>query len=175
MELKENIEKALNEQVNAELYSSYLYLSMSAYYQSKGLTGFANWMRVQAQEELYHAIKLYDYINERGGRPVMMPISAPPKEWDSPLHVAREQLKHERYVSDLINKLLDLTIEEKDHAAMNFLQWYIKEQVEEEDTATDMVNKLSLIGEEGNGIFMLDKEVGQRPPLFQFPHEIGKE
>lgn len=172
--LKENMDKALNGQVNAELYSSYLYLSMEAYFEDKGLGGFAHWMRVQAQEELFHAMRIYDHIGERGGRVVLDQIKAPPKEWDSPLAVFEAVYGHEQLVTGLINKLVDLAIEEKDHATNNFLQWFVKEQVEEEATASEIVEKLKLASE-GNGLFMMDKELGQRVPLFTFPAGEGGE
>ena len=173
--LKERIQEALNEQLNAELYSSYLYLSMSAYFETVDLPGFASWMRVQAMEELTHAMKFYKFINERGGRVLLKEIKAPPVEWDSPIAAFRQAYEHEQYVTSLINKLVDLAMEEKDHATYNFLQWFVNEQVEEEDSANSVVQKLKLVGERGGGLFMLDKELGQRvftpPPEFSFGGE----
>ena len=160
--IKEKIQNVLNKQVNAEMYSAYLYLSMSAYFESIDLKGFANWMQVQAQEEIMHAMKFYNYIFERGGRVTLSAIDAPPKEWSSPLEVFENTLQHEQKVTDLINRLVDLASEEKDHATYNFLQWFIAEQVEEEASANEMVQKLKLVAEERGGFFMLDKEFGQR-------------
>ena len=166
--IKEKMQNALNEQTNAELYSSYLYLSMSAYFQSVDLSGFANWMRVQAQEELMHAMKLYDYVNERGGRVILSKIEGPPTEWDSPTAAFEHVYKHEQKVTGLINGLVNLAIEEKDHATNNFLQWFVTEQVEEEASANEVLQKLKLVGEEGSGLLMLDSELAQRvftPPV----------
>lgn len=160
--LNKTIQDALNGQVNAELYSSYLYLSMSAHFSDTGLDGFANWMRVQAQEELSHAMKIYDFIVERGGKAVMATIDAPPLEWKSPLDVVEEVLKHEQKVTGLINDLVDLAIKEKDHATNIFLQWFVTEQVEEEASVGDILNKVRLTEGKGNGMFILDKEMGTR-------------
>ena len=169
MALSKKMEKALNAQINAEMYSSYLYLSMSADLDGKALAGFSNWMKIQAQEELYHAMKLYDFVLERGGSVTLDTIEAPQTEWKSPLAIFQAAYKHELLVTSLINKLMDLAIKEKDHATNNFLQWYVKEQVEEEASADEIVQKIKLIGSQGNGIFMLDKEMAARPPLFTFP------
>jgi ferritin len=160
--LKEKMEKSLNNQVNAELYSSYLYLSMSAYFSDINLNGCARWMRLQAQEELSHALKIYDYINERGGRPVLTGIDAPPRSWDSPTDVFENVLSHEQKVTGLINDLVDLAIELKDHATNNFLQWFVSEQVEEEASAHGVLQKVKLAGNQGSGLFMLDQELGTR-------------
>jgi ferritin len=160
--LNEKMEKNLNNQVNAELYSSYLYLSMSAYFSEINLNGCAHWMRLQAQEELLHALKIYDYINERGGRPVLDSIEAPPKSWDSPTNVFENVLSHEEKVTSLINDLVDLAIGLKDHATNNFLQWFVSEQVEEEASANEVLQKIRMTGNEGGGLFMLDQELGKR-------------
>ena len=160
--LNEKIQDALNGQLNAELYSSYLYLSMSACFQDLNLGGFANWMRVQAQEELVHAMKFYDFINERGGRVSLKPIEGPPSEWDSPLAAFEDAYRHELKVTGLINDLVDLALTEHDHATNIFLQWFVTEQVEEEDSTNDVVHKIKLIGEDKSGFFMLDQELGQR-------------
>lgn len=160
--LNEKIQDAINKQLNAELYSSYLYLSMSAYFSSIELSGFANWMRVQAQEELMHSMKFYDYINERGGRVTLTEIAAPQTEWKSPEAVFDHVYKHEQKVTGLINDLVNLAIEEKDHATHNFLSWFVTEQVEEEASASDILQKVKLIGKDGSGLFMLDKELSTR-------------
>jgi ferritin len=164
--LDKKMETALSKQVNAELYSSYLYLSMSAYFRSINLPGFANWMRVQAQEELVHAMKFYDFINERGGRVNLQQIDGPPTEWSSPLDVFENTHKHEQKVTGLINDLVNLAAEARDHATNIFLQWFVTEQVEEEASADEAVQKLKLVGKHRGGLFMLDGEMGQRvfPP-----------
>ncbi|MDF1614491.1 ferritin [Desulfurivibrio dismutans] len=155
------IETALNQQVNAELYSSYLYLSMSAYFSEINLAGCAHWMRLQAQEELSHALKIYDCINERGGRAELSGIEAPPQKWESPTAVFKEVLLHEQKVTGLINQLVDLAISEKDHATNNFLQWFVAEQVEEEASANEVLQKMQLAAREG-GLFILDQELAKR-------------
>jgi len=160
--IKDKIEKALNSQINAEMYSSYLYLSMSSYFSSINLNGFATWMRVQAQEELTHAMKFYDYVIERGGRVTVKAIEAPPAEWDSPLQVFEHVYTHEQKVTGLINDLVNLAIAEKDHATTAFLQWFVTEQVEEESSADEIVQKVKLVGDQGAGLLMLDQELGQR-------------
>ncbi len=169
--LSEKMEKAINEQINAELYSSYLYLSMASYFSELGLPGFTNWLKVQALEELYHAMKFFDYVAERGGKPVMEAVDKPPDKWESPLAAAENVLEHEKKVSSLINNLVDTAIKENDHATNNFLQWYVAEQVEEESSADEIVQKLKLIGEQGNGLFMIDREMGTRP--FKVPADIS--
>jgi len=160
--IDEKMQEAINKQLNAELYSSYLYLSMSAYFQSANLGGFANWMRVQAKEELAHAMKFYDYVNERGGRVILHPVEEPPSEWDSPLAVFEHVYRHEQKVTGLINKLVDLAVEARDHATNNFLQWFVSEQVEEEASADEVVQKLKLVGDDPSGLFMIDRELAQR-------------
>lgn len=158
------IEEAINEQINAELYSAYLYLSMSSWFDSAGLKGFANWERIQAMEERDHAMKFFDYIAARGGRAVMKAIEAPPASWESPQQAFETQLAHELTVTSLINNLVDLAIAEKDHATVNFLQWFVSEQVEEEENARDIRDQLSMISQEkGAGLlYMLDREMGAR-------------
>lgn len=165
--LKDNVQEALNKQANAEFYSSYLYLSMSAYFHSVNLNGFANWMRVQAQEELVHAIKVFDFINGRGGKVTLMTVKNPTTEWPTPLAAFEEAYKHEQYMTQLINDLDKLVTENGDRATSIFLQWFITEQVEEEATANDVVQKLKLIDGAPNGLFMIDNELGQR--TFQMP------
>jgi len=156
------MEDAINKQINAEMYSAYLYLSMAAYFESISLEGFAKWMEAQTMEEMAHAKKFYDFVNERGGRVILDTIEKPKSEWSSPLEAFEDAYKHEQYVSSLINELVNLAIEEKDHATNNFLQWFVAEQVEEEASAGAIVQKLKLVGNKGNAIFMLDRELGQR-------------
>lgn len=166
------MQEALNEQINAELYSAYLYLSMVAYLESVNLPGFANWMRVQTQEELTHAMKIYDYVNDRGGKVSLKSIAQPPAEWDSPLAAFQAAYKHEQKVTGLINDLVNLAIEEKDHAANMFLQWFVNEQVEEEKSAETIVQKLKLIADTPGGMYMLDNEMGRR--VFMPPATEGE-
>jgi len=160
--ISKKMEDALNEQVNAELYSSYLYLSMESYFKSQNLNGFANWMRIQTQEEVAHATKIYDFINERGGRVILKAIEGPPTEWDSALVVFKAVYEHEQKVTGLINDLVDLAIKEKDHATNSFLQWFVNEQVEEESTADEIMQQLKMMENAPGGMFMFDRELGQR-------------
>ena len=160
--ISKKMEEALNGQVNAELYSAYLYLSMESYFKSLNLNGFANWMRVQTQEEVAHAMKIYDFVNERGGRIILKAIEGPETEWDSPLAVFEAVYVHEQKVTGLINDLVDLAIKEKDHATNTFLQWFVNEQVEEESSADEVVQQLKMMENAPGGMFMLDRELGQR-------------
>ena len=165
--LSKKMEKAINQQINAEIYSSYLYLSMATYFESISLGGFSNWMRQQAQEELFHGMKMFDFVCERGGRVTLMAIEKPASKWASPLDAVKNVLSHEQKVTGLINDLVNLAQDERDHATNIFLQWFVSEQVEEEDTAGTLVDKLKLIGKDANGLFMLDTELGQR--MFTLP------
>jgi|Deesub1362B_J571_1020462.scaffolds.fasta_scaffold00429_6 ferritin len=160
--LKDRVLKALNKQINAELYSAYLYLSMSAHFEAEGLKGFGNWMRVQAQEELMHAMKIFDYVNDRGGKVKLEKVEAPPSEWKSPLHVFETTCEHEAKVTEMINDLVNLAIEEKDHATYNMLQWFVSEQVEEEASAEEIRKQLEIIGEDKKALLMIDRELAQR-------------
>jgi len=160
--ISERMQNALNEQVNAELYSSYLYLSMASCFSNLNLSGFARWMEAQALEELSHAMKIYGFIQERGGQAVLKAIECPPSRWESPLAAFEDAYRHERKVTGLINELVNLAIEEKDHATNNFLQWFVSEQVEEEASADEVVQKLRLMGDARGGLFMMDRELGQR-------------
>lgn len=160
--LSEKMQEALNDQLDAELYSAYLYLSMSAYFESLNLGGFANWMKVQAQEETVHAMKFHAYTNERGGRVKLGAVEAPPWEWDSPLAVFEAAYQHEQKVTGLINDLVKIAKGENDHATEIFLQWFVTEQVEEEDSVSKVVSMLELIGDSGHGLLMADRELGQR-------------
>jgi ferritin len=170
--ISKKMQDAINDQINAEFYSSYLYLSMEAYFKSMSLPGFANWMRVQTQEELVHAMKMYDFINERNGKVILQQITAPPPVWKRPLAAFEAAYAHEQKVTGRINNLVDLAIKEKDHASNNFLQWFIAEQVEEEASSNDVVNRLKLIGKSGEGLFQLDKELGLR--VFTPPPSTGQ-
>ena len=162
------IEKALNEQINAEMFSAYLYLAMVAYFQDKNLSGFANWMTVQNQEETFHAMKFFRYVSERGGRVTLGGIEKPQFEWESPLAAMEAAQKHEAYITGRINSLVDLAIKEKDHATASFLGWFVDEQVEEEDNVNAVVQKLRLLGSDGGGLFMMDRDMATRvftPPV----------
>jgi ferritin len=165
--LNQKIQDAFNKQINAELYSSYLYLSMAAYFDSISLKGFSNWMRCQAQEELVHAMKFYSFIAERGGVVKLEAIEGPATTWGSPLHAFQEAYSHEQKVTAMINGLVDLAIQERDHASNTFLQWFVTEQVEEEASADEVVQQLKLAGDQGGGMFMIDKDLGQR--VFTMP------
>lgn len=160
--LDDKMVKAINKQMNAELYSAYLYLSMGAYFESEDLSGFANWMRIQAQEELSHAMKFYDYLVQRGARVTLTEIEAPPTQWDSAIAVFEHVYEHEQMVTGLINKLVDLAISLSDHATNNFLQWYVAEQVEEEESASGVLQKVKLAGEDTSSLLLLDQQLAQR-------------
>ncbi len=160
--LSEKMQKAINDQINAEMWSSYLYLSMSAYFEGKGLSGFAHWMRLQADEETMHAMKFFDYVYERDGEVKLQPIHEVPTDWMDTLTVFEETLKHEQKVTSMINNLMDIAIEEKDHATQSFLKWFVDEQVEEEASVNEILDQLRLLEGSGHGIFMLDREMKGR-------------
>jgi len=156
------MQDAMNEQINKEFFSSYLYLSMAAYFEDKNLTGFAHWMRLQADEEREHAMKFYEFILDRGGRVQLKAIDAPATEWKSNLEVAEQVAEHESKVTESINALYELALREKDYPAQTMLQWFISEQVEEEKNAADLVAKLRLIEERGTAVLMLDHRLSKR-------------
>ena len=160
--LTDKMKEALNKQINGEIYSAYLYLSMSAYSEYSGLKGVANWFMVQYKEEMEHAMKIYSYINNQGGQVKLMAVDQPPTEFESPLDMFEKTLKHEKSVTKRINDLVNLAIEEKDHATQIFLQWFVTEQVEEEANDSDIISKLKLAGTEGNALLMIDKELATR-------------
>lgn len=160
--ISKRLEEAINKQINAELYSSYLYGSMAAYLDHTSLPGFSNWMRVQVKEELTHALKFYAFLNDRGGRVLLQAIDGPPRDWDSPLAVFEQVYQHEKKVTRLINELMDLATEEKDHMARELLQWFVAEQVEEEASADKIVQDLKRIGDSGHGLLMIDRELATR-------------
>lgn len=163
MALSERMEKALNEQMNAEMYSSYLYLSMGAYFESRDLPGFATWMGSQAQEELLHGMKFFDYVNSKGGRVRLSEIEKPQIEWDSPVDVFENVYAHEQKVTSLINDLVSMALEEDDYATNNFLQWFVAEQVEEEENASSVLAKMKKAKGDQRALLMLDKEMSNRP------------
>lgn len=162
--LSERMVKALNDQINAELHSAYLYLAMSAHFADTNFPGFAHWMRLQAQEELGHAMKFYDYIIERRGRVQLTTLEAPAATWETPLAAFEEAFKHEQYISGRINKLASLALEEHDHATGSFLKWFVDEQVEEEASVDAVVQDLKRVQDFPAGLFMMDRELGQRAP-----------
>jgi ferritin len=165
--LSEKMEKAINDQINAETYSAYLYMAMAAWAEEKQLAGFAHWLKVQAQEEMTHALKFWGQVNERGAKVTLAEIAAPPSEWESPLAMAEAVLEHERKVTGLINNLMDIAMDERDHASVSFLQWFIDEQVEEEASADEIIGKLKLVQQTEGGLYLLDQEMGQR--VFNMP------
>ena len=162
--LSEEPHQRLTRELNAEVYSGYLYLSMAAYFEDEDLAGFANWMRVQAEEELEHGMKFYDYIIRRGASVTLTAIEAPQTEWDSPVAAFEHVLEHEKKVSGLIDDLVDLAIEEKDHATNNFLQWFVEEQVEEEENAMELLSKAKFADGDNRLMYELNKELGERAP-----------
>jgi len=162
MEIKKKVLDGLNKQINHEFNAMYLYLSMSAYLEALNLKGFAGWMRKQADEEQKHALKIFDYINDRNGEISLATIEKPKSEWKSPFNVAQDALAHERKVTGLIHTLSKLAEKEDDHATHVFLHWFVEEQVEEEDQANQLVEKLKLIGDSRSGLLMLDQELGKR-------------
>lgn len=169
--LNKKVEAAINTQINREIYSSYLYLSMSAYFEAKNLKGFANWLRIQAQEEMVHVMKFFDYVNEKGGRVSLGAIEAPPAEWDSPVAVAQAILDHEETVTGMINDLVALAIGEHDYASHTMLQWFVSEQVEEESSASDLLEKAKMVADAPGSFYLLDQELGNR--VFTAPAQTG--
>jgi ferritin len=160
--LKKEITEALNEQINKEIFSAYLYMSMSAYTSDLVLKGFASWFMVQYHEEMYHAMKMYEYVQSQGESVVLKAIEAPATTFDSPLDTFEKTLEHEQFVTQSIHDLMDLAIEHKDHATKIFLEWYVSEQVEEEDTAGDMIAQLKMIGQDAHALLMMDRELAVR-------------
>ena len=160
--ISKRLEEAINDQINAELWSAYLYLSMSAYCQDKGYTGIANWFAIQFKEEQDHAQIFYNYLVSRGGRVLLQPIAAVETEWASPLAAFEATYEHEQKVTSLINNLMHIAVEEKDFASQSRLQWFIDEQVEEEENALDIINKMRMLDGNSYGMYMLDQELGAR-------------
>ena len=161
--LNKEIEKEINKQIKLELESGYLYLSMSSYLSSINLNGFAHWMRLQFEEEQMHALKMYDYVIERGGKVVLEAIEAPQNKWEGIINIFEHTLRHEQNVTERINFLMDLSAKKNDYASSNFLQWFVGEQVEEEANVEDILGQLRLIEGKGAGLFMLDREAKARP------------
>lgn len=169
--LSKKLEEALNAQINAEFWSAYLYLSMSAYFEAEGKSGFANWFKVQFKEEQAHAEIFMNFVHNRGGRVILKPIDAVETNWASPLDVFKSTLEHERKVTSLINNLYALAEEEHDYATRSMLTWFVDEQVEEEKNVQEYIDHLSLIGDNGFGIYQLDKELATR--VFNIPAPLA--
>ncbi len=167
--------QALNEQINKEMYSAYLYMSMSAYSNKTGLKGFANWFMVQYHEEMFHAMKLYEYIQRQGADVRLEAIKAPPVEFSSQLDMFTKTLTHEQYITSSINELMELAISKKDHATQIFLEWYVTEQVEEEENDNDIIAQLKLIGDNAHALLMLDRELAARITTIPTDYSKGVE
>ena len=166
--INKKIEKMLVDQVNFEIYSAYIYLGMAAYCDDKDLPGFANWLKIQWEEEIFHAMKMYNYVIERGGKITLNAIPAPPKTWKSVVAVFEHALKHEQLVTGRINNMMTSAIKENDHATRSFLNWYVDEQVEEEANVDGIIKRLKMVKDSGHGLFMFDKELAARifvPPV----------
>jgi ferritin len=162
MKINKKVEDAINKQINAELYSAYLYLGMSSKCTETNLKGMANWLYVQAQEEMTHAMKFYRFVLERGGHPVMPAIEGVRTDWKAPLEMFQAAYEHEQKVSALLNGIMDIALAERDHATASMLNWFVDEQVEEEANSSEIAEKLKLIGDSKDGLFMLDKELAVR-------------
>lgn len=164
--LKKSLETAINDQIQRELASAYIYLSMAAYFEAKTLPGFANWMRIQFHEEQFHAFKFFDFVYDRGGVVKLQPIEGPPTEFTSPIDVFEQTLAHEQKVTGHINDLYALAVEERDYPSQTLLQWFIDEQVEEEKNAGDILDMLKMVQGNAHALLMLDRELGARamPP-----------
>ena len=160
--LSKKIQAALDDQINNEFYAAYLYLSMSGYFQGRNLTGFAHWMRLQRQEEIMHGMKIFDFVYDRNGEVDLQTLKKPPSKFDSPLDVMEQALEHERAVTTKINDLYELSVEEKDYPVQALLQWFIIEQVEEEASALQIVERLRMIGDDSAALLILDREMGSR-------------
>ena len=160
--LKKAMQDALNKQIQEETYSAYLYLSMAAHFEATNMPGVGSWFRVQTQEEIFHATKLFNYVIEGGGRVELQAIQAPPTEWKSALAAFKDAFKHEQHITGCIDALVDMARKKGDKATENFLQWYVAEQVEEEASVDEVVQKLELVGNDGGGLYMIDRELVSR-------------
>jgi len=158
------ITNEFNNQINEEIFSAYLYLSMAAYFDDGNLPGFGNWFKQQAREEMFHAMKFYNHLVERGAAVELYALKEPKKTWDSPLQAFADALQHEEHISGCINELMDLAMNEKDYAARNLLSWFVDEQVEEQASVTEVLEKLKLIGDQSHMLLMLDNELATRAP-----------
>lgn len=162
--ISDKLQDAINEQIKYELYSAYMYLAMSADCSDRNLTGFAHWLRLQAREEVDHAMRFFDFLVERGGRVELHAIDKPPFEFGSPLEIMERSLEHERFVTSRINELYDLANAEQDRPAQVMLQWFVTEQVEEEASIDEIVQRMKMFGADGAALFMLDRDLGSRGP-----------
>ena len=160
--ISKDMEKAINQQINREFFSAYLYLSMATYFAEQNLDGMAGFMQMQAKEEVEHGMKMYSYLEEQGARVILEAIEKPDSEFDGPLDIFEKSLKHEQFVTKNINNLVNQAIDEKDHATKSFLDWFVTEQVEEESSMDSIVNKLKIVGDKGHGLLMLDAQLGRR-------------
>ncbi len=156
------LQEALNDQIRREFYAAYLYLSMAAYFEAMNLPGFAHWMRHQSEEEVEHAMRLFDFVNDRGGRVILQAIEQPPAEFESPLAAFEAALAHEQRVTRHINDIYELAVRENDYPTQVELHWFITEQVEEERTAAQIVEQLRMVGDQPVGLLMMDKMLGER-------------
>ncbi len=173
--LNKKIHDAMNDQIQRELESAYIYLSMAAYFDSINLPGFAQWMKVQFQEEQAHAFKFYDFVYDRGNQVILQALGQPPVEFQSPLDAFEKTLAHEQKITGHINDLYALAVEEKDYPSQILLQWFVGEQVEEEKNAGDIVDMLKRIGDSYHALIMLDRELGQRQPPAEAQADAGAE
>lgn len=164
MKIDKEMQDAINEQINAEFFSAYLYLSMSTWFEEQNLAGFSNWMRSQYLEETMHAMKMYNFLSERGGRVVLKPIEGPATDWDSPIKAFEGVAEHEAHVTKLINNLVGICRKLNDYASENFFMWFVNEQVEEEDTADDLLTRLKMIEGDNNALYTMDTELKSRVP-----------
>ena len=171
--IPDKITKAFNEQIMHEFYSAYLYLSMAAWLETEGLEGMGRWMRVQAMEEMTHAMKFFNHILERGGEPELLAIEKPQVKWDSSLAAFENALAHEQFISGRINDLMTLAFAENDHASKSMLQWFVDEQVEEEDNASKNVYNVKIVGDGGQGLLMVDREMSARVFAIPLSPEFG--
>lgn len=160
--LSKKIETALLGQINNEMYSAYLYMAMSSCSNDMGLKGFTNWFMVQYHEEMLHAMKIYEYVQRQGGSVKLQAIKQPPSKWKSPLDMLQQTLKHEQFITGCFNDLMELAIKEKDHATQIFLQWYVSEQVEEEENDNDLINLLKVAKDNAQALMMIDKDLAAR-------------
>ena len=170
--INKKMEDALNGQINKELFSAYLYLSMSSYAEISGLKGIATWFKIQYHEEMVHAMKFFEYVNRQGGAVQLKSIEEPQKNFDSPQALFESALEHERFITKSINDLIDIAISEKDHATKAFLDWYVTEQIEEEQNAMEIVQTLKMIGDNKAALFLYDKDLGTR--LVTVPTDFSK-
>lgn len=160
--MNKKVYKVFNEQVQAELYSAYMYLAMSVHLEDENFKGMAHWMRLQYEEEREHAFRLMKFMQERGVKPELLQIDMPPAEFGTPLEVFSKALEHEKYVTSRIHEMYEVAMKEKDYASMSHLLWFIDEQVEEEDQTREIVDKLMMVGDNMNGLFVIDSQLGSR-------------